>query len=311
MMATHNVTSSTAKLGMHAALLACFGDAASNIRKTDARCVLSDWVTTSANGIGKKSGFSLVELSIVLVILGLLTGGILGGQSLIRAAELRSLSSDLSRYSAAYNTFRDKYFAYPGDMTNATAFWGSAGGNGSDATCNAAISAASKAVCNGNGDGAVDSSGAVQFDERFYVWKELANAGLLEGNFLGRSNSGSGSASSTPGVDSPALKMSGTVITPAYAPPVLPSDNNREWFDGAYSFNTFFVFGSSGSPLKPEEAWNLDTKLDDGMPATGRFFVGKSTGSYMPNCATTDVVATAKYNLTDSSKRCGFWFAVN
>ena len=60
-------------------------------------------------------GFSLVELSIVLVILGLLTGGILAGQSLIRAAELRSISTDYSRYIAAVQAFRDKYFALPGD----------------------------------------------------------------------------------------------------------------------------------------------------------------------------------------------------
>ncbi|PZP83692.1 MAG: type II secretion system protein, partial [Azospirillum brasilense] len=56
-------------------------------------------------------GFSLVELSIVLVILGLLTGGILGGQSLIRAAELRTISTDANRYITAAQTFRDKYFA--------------------------------------------------------------------------------------------------------------------------------------------------------------------------------------------------------
>ena len=69
-------------------------------------------------------GFSLVELSIVLVILGLLTGGILAGQSLIRASELRAVSTEFQRYVAAVNTFRDKYFMLPGDMSNATAFWG-------------------------------------------------------------------------------------------------------------------------------------------------------------------------------------------
>jgi len=53
----------------------------------------------------RRHGFSLVELSIVLVILGLLTGGILGGQSLIRAAELRSIASDLFRYGTAVNSF--------------------------------------------------------------------------------------------------------------------------------------------------------------------------------------------------------------
>lgn len=68
-------------------------------------------------------GFSLVELSIVLVILGLLTGGILAGQSLIRASELRSVSTELQRYSSAIYSFRDQYMALPGDMLNATSFW--------------------------------------------------------------------------------------------------------------------------------------------------------------------------------------------
>lgn len=59
-------------------------------------------------------GFSLVELSIVLVILGLLTGGILGGQSLIKAAELRAVTTELDAFQTATNTFRQKYFALPG-----------------------------------------------------------------------------------------------------------------------------------------------------------------------------------------------------
>ena len=71
-----------------------------------------------------KKAFSLVELSIVLVILGLLVGGILSGQSLIRAAQLRSVTADYTRFVTAVNTFRDKYFALPGDMTNAQSVWG-------------------------------------------------------------------------------------------------------------------------------------------------------------------------------------------
>lgn len=62
-----------------------------------------------------RSGFSLVELSIVLVILGLLVGGVLTGQSLIRASELRKFMNTMERYKAATYTFRDKYFALPGD----------------------------------------------------------------------------------------------------------------------------------------------------------------------------------------------------
>ncbi|MBY6117485.1 prepilin-type N-terminal cleavage/methylation domain-containing protein [Mameliella alba] len=72
-----------------------------------------------------RSGFSLVELSIVLVILGLLIGGVLTGQNLIRAAELRSVMTEFKTYQTAVMTFRDKYFALPRDMTNATDFfWG-------------------------------------------------------------------------------------------------------------------------------------------------------------------------------------------
>ena len=82
--------------------------------------------------------FSLVELSIVLVILGLLTGGILAGQSLIRAAELRSVTNEFQRYIVATQSFRDKYFAAPGDITDAHRFWTSAGGNGANAACQGA-----------------------------------------------------------------------------------------------------------------------------------------------------------------------------
>ena len=57
----------------------------------------------------RESAFSLVELSIVLVILGLLVGGILGGQSLIKAAELRSITSDIESYRVAVNSFKIKY----------------------------------------------------------------------------------------------------------------------------------------------------------------------------------------------------------
>ena len=73
----------------------------------------------------RPQGFSLVELSIVLVILGLLTGGILAGQSLIRASELRAATAEYQRYATSIQSFRDKYMALPGDMTNATRFWGS------------------------------------------------------------------------------------------------------------------------------------------------------------------------------------------
>src|SRR5690349_20889612 len=101
-------------------------------------------------------GFSLVELSIVLVILGLLTGGILAGQSLIRAAELRSVVTEYQRFITASHTFRDKFGGIPGDFRSATRFWGlQSAAFPSDCISNSSASVVSTGVCDGNGNGRV------------------------------------------------------------------------------------------------------------------------------------------------------------
>lgn len=148
----------------------------------------------------REKAFSLVELSIVLVILGLLTGGILTGQSLIRASELRSVATDLQRYQAAVHTFRDKYFALPGDMPNATRFWGVQ--HATPATC---ITTASTTAltCNGDGNGQV----ADTTYEAFRFWQHLANAGLIEGSYSGVTGPDSG-FDHVIGVNAPRAKMS-------------------------------------------------------------------------------------------------------
>lgn len=127
------------------------------------------------------SAFSLVELSIVLVILGLLTGGILAGQSLIRASEIRSVSADLQRLHSAVYSFRDKYMAFPGDMPNATRFWGVRAGTGSDLTCHQTIGSTT-GTCNGDGDGRIEfiTGDSAMFGERFLAMQHLARAGLMK-----------------------------------------------------------------------------------------------------------------------------------
>ena len=155
-----------------------------------------------------RNGFSLLELSIVLVIIGLLAGGVMTGQSLIRAAELRAVITEYQRYVTAMQAFRDKYMALPGDMKTATAFWGDDNTNCADA----AVANGTPGTCNGDGNGNVDYNTAVSStSETYQLWKQLALAGLLEGNFTGLSGptlTGGYALNTIIGTNIPASKLS-------------------------------------------------------------------------------------------------------
>jgi len=89
-----------------------------------------------ANGFLSKNskGFTLVELSIVIVIIGLIVAGVVGGQALVRQSKLRSIITDHQKISTAMNAFKLEYNYLPGDIPNATSYWGggevSGNGNG-------------------------------------------------------------------------------------------------------------------------------------------------------------------------------------
>jgi prepilin-type N-terminal cleavage/methylation domain-containing protein len=78
-----------------------------------------------------QKGFTLVEIAIVLVIIGLLLGGILKGQEMITQAKIKNIISDFSGISAAFHGYQDRYRALPGDDANASTRWsGATGGSG-------------------------------------------------------------------------------------------------------------------------------------------------------------------------------------
>lgn len=259
-----------------------------------------------------RHAFSLVELSIVLVILGLLVGGVLSGQSLIRAAELRAVSTEYSRYYTALHAFRDKYFAIAGDMPNATRFWGvQTGGaaDGRDATCAAldhTTPSTDKRTCNGDGDGGINGIPLTNVYERYRMWQHLANAGLIEGNYTGVPGSG-GVYNTIAGVNSPKSKTDGGSWSFIRNGTGVFS-GNPDIYDGNYG-NTAEIRNdavSNYAMLKPEEAWNIDSKMDDGLPGQGRVRT-YNTGT-QPNCGTTAVASTAQYNLAHPNKACSFLF---
>jgi prepilin-type N-terminal cleavage/methylation domain-containing protein len=81
----------------------------------------------------KQKGFTLVEIAIVLVIIGLLLGGILKGQEMITQAKIKNVIADFSGISAAYYGYQDRYRAIPGDDSGATRWSGAAAGDGNGA----------------------------------------------------------------------------------------------------------------------------------------------------------------------------------
>src|SRR3981189_1761296 len=78
---------------------------------------------TSMTSIRKAQGFTLVEIAIVLVIIGVLLGGILKGQEMITQAKIKNVVADFSGISAAYHGYQDRYCAIPGDDPNAASRW--------------------------------------------------------------------------------------------------------------------------------------------------------------------------------------------
>jgi prepilin-type N-terminal cleavage/methylation domain-containing protein len=253
----------------------------------------------------RKTAFSLIELSIVLVILGLLTGGILAGQSLIRAAEIRSVATQMSNYRSALYSFRDKYFGWPGDFTNATRFWVSAGGTGSDNAC-ISLQTTVQATCNGNGDGEIMYLTGNDHAERFLVWKHLANAGLVEGSYTGKSAGGTGTYVQVVGETNPRARISNGFFDVSFE-----KTTTGIHFPGSTLFrNSVNIYGNNATNgiLLPEEAWNIDTKLDDGSPVYGAVFTTIKSAAWGTNCASSDI-NTATYDLTVKSPNCILRFA--
>lgn len=248
-----------------------------------------------------RKGFSLVELSIVLVILGLLVGGILAGQSLIRASELRSVQVDVQKYITAAHAFRDKYFGLAGDLANAESIWGTA----DDCTGSYLYPATDLRTCNGTGEGVLITV------ERYRAWQHLTNAGLLEGRYTGVPYNSS-SASMRGGVNIPNSKLGGAALQFVYIPDIPAAALFAEPKQHA-----LFFLGSMNSTisvpnpvLRPEETWNIDTKMDDGKPASGKWMHYDSDSSTVGTCVTGNVASTADYDLALTTISCAPYYTL-
>lgn len=115
----------------------------------------------------KEQGFTLIEIAIVLVIIGLLLGGVLKGQELITSARVRNIISQQDGVKAAFFGFLDRYRAYPGDYGQAQANIPGCG------TC-----------AQGNNDGKIMSiADGATIEEQIAVWEQLSRSGFINGSY--------------------------------------------------------------------------------------------------------------------------------
>lgn len=122
-------------------------------------------------------GFTLIELSVVLVVIGLIVGGILVGQDLIKSAQIQKLGTMIEQLNTAVNTFEGKYNCLPGDCANATTFFGT------NPACAYSSTIPATTTCNGNGDGFIYSVDGDGFQnggpENAYFFQQLILANLI------------------------------------------------------------------------------------------------------------------------------------
>ncbi|QDQ26401.1 prepilin-type N-terminal cleavage/methylation domain-containing protein [Chitinimonas arctica] len=122
----------------------------------------------------RQKGFTLIEIAIVLVIIGLLLGGVLKGQELITGAKVKALASDLKNMMVYINAYQDRFRSIPGDdLTAATHLTGA-----TNATTPGAAANRGNGLITGNWDPTV----AAQTDESYLFWQHVRLANLATGN---------------------------------------------------------------------------------------------------------------------------------
>jgi prepilin-type N-terminal cleavage/methylation domain-containing protein len=216
-----------------------------------------------------EEGFTLVELSIVLVIIGLIIGGVLAGQDMIRAAEIRAQVAQLQEFDTAANTFRDKYGYLPGDLP----------GNGTTVSQNNlalqySFTQRTGAVGHGDGNGLLESCvanttaagvGQMLGCETVLFFRDLNQMNLVDGAF-------------NVATDAYVL-LANSVDAQGYVPDAKLKRGNSVVLFSTIGRNYYQITGITSAAttptlvmtmkLSPQEAANIDNKMDDGKPLTG------------------------------------------
>ncbi len=232
----------------------------------------------------RERGFTLIEIAIVLVIIGLLLGSVLTGQELIRSARVRNLIAQQDGAKVAFFGFEDRYRAQPGDYAKA----------GINLNCGLFP------CLNGDGNGRIEAPNGANIHEEILAWTHLSVAGFLNGNFT----MANGAVSAPDSSNSPANPF-GAYMQIAYDG-LWGKDSNRSTPNARSSVKT-------GNQIPVEMLNEVDRKIDDGRPYAGSFqfstYSGTGTapdvGGTSPNACTTADADTADWNIKGGQSNCG------
>tara|TARA_B100001123_G_scaffold445402_1_gene596894 strand:+ start:813 stop:1592 length:780 start_codon:yes stop_codon:yes gene_type:complete len=247
-----------------------------------------------------RQGFSLVEISVVLIIIALVVGGIMTGKHLLRASQIRSVATEYQLYRSASQQFIETYKAHPGDFTQATDYWGSM------TNCTGASpSGTGTQTCNGNGSRMIElPSAAGRVGESFTFWQHLSNAGLITGRFTGKAGPGNLQEAILE-VNIPDSKVTDAGWHVRLYGNAGDTTHFATQNDNLFMYGRPTIYGTSWPALTPKEAWSIDTKLDDGLPGQG-FVIAYLRDTCTNSTSATDYAST--YLLSETDVACALQF---
>ena len=227
-----------------------------------------------------QNGFTLIEIAIVLVIIGLLLGGVLKGQELITSARVRNLIAQQDGIKAAFFGFQDRFRAYPGDYASAS----------STLKCPTGSS-----CLNGNGNGIIQSDAVAlpggteqQQHEEILAWMHLASAGFLNGSYTMVSGATAALDTNTP--VNPYNIFLQLKYDNIYADTIGTPPNKHNL--------------KTGAQVPVEIASEVDRKIDDGNGIRGGF----RYSVYQGNAPAAPPVPAAAYAPLQCVDTTGLWF---
>jgi prepilin-type N-terminal cleavage/methylation domain-containing protein len=213
----------------------------------------------------KQSGFTLVEIAIVLVIIGLLLGGVLKGQELINSAKVKNFASDIRNISTFIYAYQDRFRALPGDDPRA------------DTNLTGGTLAAAANRGNARINGAWNS--ATITDESVLFWQHVRLAGLATGTPTVPADNTPGDAYYQRNADGGRIGVTGDPV-----------------FTGAAVWAANFWVCMSG--VQGRFVRQLDTTLDDGNTTTGTIRVISTAANVPPALATGGDIPTGGFYAT-------------